>query len=480
MSGSLAKGTAILGIQQAVAFLGMMTLHVATGRYFGPEIYGLFSVVHAVLSLLVFTFLTGLPHAVTRFTAENREAARSVLRLGVLFQSAIGIALALGLYVGAGAAARLLDNASLLPLFQWGALALPMTGIALLYAHGMNGLHWFGRQALVLGAMSVLKVVAVLSFLAIGAGPAGAVRGLVFAAGGAAILALFLGRGIRGTEPFPAGRLVRYATQLGATYLAVAIWEQVDLLILESVGSVAADPGLFAAVSAVTAAPESIFFPLILTLFPAISRSSAAGETGEIARYLSRSLGWAFRLLCPLVAGSFFLGNDLLGLFYGTEYLAAAFAIGPLMVAILFYTLYQLMDTYLRASGHGGLSWRIAGGLLIVHIALDLILVPRFQLVGTVATMVASSVLAAAIVAVPVCRRLGIRANPLSIAKVLAAAAVAFIPLALWDPGDGKESVLLSVPLLAVYGALLYAFREINREDLSRIRQLVAKVRGRT
>ncbi len=150
------------------------------------------------------------------------------------------------------------------------------------------------------------------------------------------------------------------------------------------------------------------------------------------------------------------------------------------MVAILFYTLYQLMATYLRASGHGGLSWWVAGGLLIVHIALDLILVPRFQLVGTVATMVASSVLAAAIVAVPVCRRLGIRANPLSIAKVLAAAAVAFIPLALWDPGDGKESVLLSVPLLAVYGALLYAFREINREDLSRIRQLVAKVRGRT
>ena len=479
MSGSLTKGTAILGVQQVVTFASMMVLHVATGRYFGPEVYGLFSVVHAVLTLLVFTFLTGVPHAVSRFTAENRDAARSIVRWGLVLQAAIGIAIGFALGFGASRLGHVLANPSLTPLFRIAAWAFPFVGVSLAYVHALNGLHRFERQAIGLGSMTLLKVAGVLTFLALGAGPVGAMRGLVLAAVAACALIVLLGRGVGGTAAFPFGRLARYGFQLCATYLAVAVWEQIDLLILESVGTVREDPGLFTAAAAITAAPESIFFPLILTLFPAISRSTAAGATGDVAWYLSKSLGYAFRLLCPLAVGSFFLGNDLLGLFYGTEYLRAAFAIGPLVVAILFYTLYELMDTYLRASGRGSLSLAIAGVLLVAHVGLDLLLVPRWQLAGTIVTMVVSSVLAAGLVAIPVLRTLPVRPRALSILRVILASAIAFAPLAFWDPGDGKESVIASIPLLIVYFALLFALREIDGSDVVRLRTLVRALRPR-
>ena len=472
MSRTIARGTLVLAIQQVVAFGSMTLLHVATGRYFGPELYGLFSVAHAILSLLAFTFLSGVPQAVARFTAERSEAARAIARQGLLLQLAIGTLVAGGLFLGAGAASRWLGDSSLAPLLRLGALSLPFLGVTFLYVHSLNGLHRFGRQALALGAMNVFKVAAVIAFLLIGSGPLGAVRGLVLAAAAAALVAGLAARGLPGGEGFAMRDLARSGAQMSATIFAVAVWERVDLLMLGWLGSRPEDVGLFSAASTLTAAPASLLIPLVLTLLPAVSRASAAGAREDVARFVGQSIAWSYRFLCPLAIGAFVLADDLLGFFYGSEYLPAAFIIGPLVVGALFYALYEMLDTWLRGSGRANTSWRLAGMLLLGHVTLNLALIPRFELAGVVITTVVSAVAATVVTAVPAMRALGLRVGWIGAFRTAAAAVIAFAPLWFWNPGDGKESLAVAIPLLAVYVGLLFLFRELGPDDIRRARSL--------
>ena len=471
------RGTAVLGIQQAVALVTSTTLHVVTGRLLGPEAYGLFFVVHSVLSLGVWTFLAGLPDAVSRLTAENQRNALGILRTGVAYQAVVALLVAGVVYVSADPLAGLLGNDSLAPMLRLVSLAIPLTGVAYVYIQSLNGLHRFGRQAIALGALNVFNLVGVLLFLRVESGAViGAVRGLVYAAGATAVIAVFLSHGTpRGDGPASGGNLALQGLQFSMTYLAIAAWERVDLIMLQSLGNVPGDVGLFTAATAITAAPEAIFFPLLIALFPAIARSTAAGAVGETTWYMRKSLGYAFRGLCPLVVGSVFVGREILDVFYGDAYVNAGFAIGPLVLVVLFYTLYQLMDTYLRGSGRSALSVKIALSLLLVHVSLNFVLIPRFQLAGVLTTMVVTSILAAAVTGVPVSRLLALRVPWTSAIKIAVASYVAFVPFHFWNPG-GLGSLGLAVPCLAVYAGLLRLLRELDADDMGRARELARMV----
>jgi O-antigen/teichoic acid export membrane protein len=199
--GTVTRGTLYLGLQQVVAFLAMMVLHVASGRYFGPEVYGLFFVVNAVLTLLLVTFLSGIPHAVAKFTAEDTRKAIGILGRGFLIQCALSIVLAVALASTAGPLARLLGNASYEPLLRIGALAVPLLALAHLFIHVLNGMQWFRRQALALGALNVFKTLAVLFALGyLKGGARSAVWGLVAAAGLSMIVAGAFCRHLRGGD----------------------------------------------------------------------------------------------------------------------------------------------------------------------------------------------------------------------------------------------------------------------------------------
>jgi O-antigen/teichoic acid export membrane protein len=175
---------------------------------------------------------------------------------------------------------------------------------------------------------------------------------------------------------------------------------------------------------------------------------------------------------------AFVLSDDLLGFFFGSDYLPAAFTIGPLVVATLFYAVYELLDTWLRGSGRLAASWRIAGSLLVGHVALNLVLIPRWELAGVVVTTVLSAVAAAVVAAVPAVRALGLRPRWKGFVRPVVAAAIAFAPLVIWDPGSGKESLAAAIPLAAVYVALLFLFRELGPEELRRARALFTRSPG--
>lgn len=474
MTSSLTGGAALLGLHQAFAFFASSVLQVAAARYFGPEVYGVFAVANSLLALLLFTALTGVPHAVAGLTAAEPERASSVVRTGLGLQLAIGVVLGAALFLLAEPLARALGDPYFAGLLRWGALALPLTGAAYVWIFALNGLHRFGRQSAALVLLTGTKVAAVIIVLALGGGAHTAMQGIVVASAFAALGAAALARGMPGSGSFPAGRLAHTSLQLGATYVAVAVWDQSDLVLMRALGSEAADAGFLAAASAVAAAPGSLLAPLATALFPAVSRAAASGKLSALRASVSDATDFAYRALVPVTAFGIVFGGDIAELLFGTDYRDAGPAVAALLAGALAYALYEILDTVLRSGGRARLSWRIAGVALAVHVALSLVLIPRFGLGGAAWTRLLSSFLALAAVAIPTATWLGVRPRVVTVLRPLVAAMVAFAPFAVHDPG-GELAELFSGGLgFVLYLGVLWLLRGIRPDDVWRVQEIIA------
>jgi O-antigen/teichoic acid export membrane protein len=473
VSSSLTGGVTFLTMHQVFAFLATGVLQVVAARAFGPEAYGTFAIVQSLLAVLLFTALTGVPHAVAAETARDADCARGVVRSGVVLQLLIGGVLGVAVFALAGPVASWLGDPLLADLLRWLAPALPLTGAAYVWIFALNGLHRFGRQAAALVLLTGTKAGAVILVILFGGGAVAAMEGIAAAAALAVAGTAALLRDVPGLRPFPLRALAGPSLQLGATYVAVAIWDQSDLLLLRAFGANAADVGLLAAASTVAAAPVSLFAPLATALFPAVSRAVAAGTLDSLRDSVSVAVDLAYRALVPLLAFGVVFGPDLAAVLFGAEYRAAGRALAVLLVGSLGYAVYEILDTVLRAGGRARLSWQVAGVALLAHVGCGAVLMPRYGLDGAAWTRLLSSGIAVAAVGFPVARWLALRPGAVTVGRPLVAAAAAFVPFVGHVP-SGIGGLLLGGAGFLIYLGVLALLRGIHADDVRRVREITA------
>ncbi len=476
MNKSLIRGTCILGSQQFVTFLAAMTIHVAIGRNFGPETYGLFSLVSAILSIILLSFLMGIPHAVSKFTAETQGCAANILSKGFWSQMTLASGLGMVLFFLAPVIAFLLGDPRLAPLLRLASFAIPLTAGAFVFTNSLNGMRAFGRQAVGLGSLTVFKMFAILAFLIFGFGIDGVVLALPISAAAAFVLSGALCRKVTGNRRINVKKLFRFGAQICFAETLLTVWYYVGLVLLKYLGSDLADVGLFTAVEAITSAPESLFLPLFVALYPNVAYSLSIGAKQEVASHIRNSVYYAFLIMCPLVIGSGFIGKELMGVFYGEAYVRVSFAVAPLVAAVLFRSLFELLDTYIRASGKGALSIRIAAAVLITHTGLCFLLIPPFGLRGLVAAVVISAMIAFLMAGAYVRKVFKLRVNWISVSKIVVCSIIVFMPL-YFSSLNGIWAILSTVPCLLVYPVLLILLGELERDDLNRIKGLAQQAR---
>lgn len=469
MKESPSTGMVVLGAQQVFACVSALVIHVATGRLLGPESYGMFSVVSAVLQALTFVFLTGIPLAASKYTAEDDRFAASIRRKGLAIQSVAGLLAAALLYVGAHELAALLGNRDLAPLLRTGAFALPCLAVGHVYVYQLNGLRAFRKQAVALASLNLFKMLATLAFLLLGYGLGGVVRGWIVSAVLFFAVSRWLGGGIAGSHEIATRKLFRLGGLFFMVYLAVAAWGQIDLVMLEVLGNEPGDVGLFTAASTLAWAPASLFYPLLLVQFPSVSQAAGSGAPGEVRRSLERSLSLSFMILCPLVVGAHVAGRELLALFYGRQFAGAGFVLGPLAVGVLFFTIYEIMDTYIRAMGRGFASAGVTCTMLALHFVSNWILIPRFQLLGVAISAATMSVLACILAGAYLARVVQPRFPWASFGRTLALSVLAFVPYLLWSPRGPVLGIAALLPCLALYLGLLLRFEAAAAAEIRRI-----------
>lgn len=466
MSRRLARGTALLGVQEGVTFVAALALHILIGRSLGAEGYGSYALILSVVTVCTLGALLGLPHALSRAAALAGRVTQALLgrALRVQLWIALGIT-AVGL-AGAAPLAALMGLPELAGLLRLGLLSLPLAALTLVWLYAANGVEAFGVQALGQGAMTVLRLVVTAVALWLGYGLWGTAAAMPVAA--ALTLAVVWGAARRlvapdGAEEPGGAALNRDALAFTGTFALVNLWLYVDPLLIAALTEGTREVGLFNAAATIGSAPEALFAPLILALFPVL-----AADADRAADRTRRAARWAWLIFCPLIVGSVWIAADLVTLTFGPAFAEAAGVLPLLVGAAFLKTLYYFGDGFLRASGRRGTAVWIVGLALGLNVALGLLLIPALGGTGAALASVLSGLAAAGLGLWPVRGRWS-AADTSAALWPLPCALVAFAPFALLA-APGIWALVLSLACIGLYGLALNAVGVLSRAEIASLR----------
>jgi O-antigen/teichoic acid export membrane protein len=371
-----ARGTLILTAAQAWHALSGYLVFVAVARALGQARYGDFTVVLWTVMTTEAFITEGVPRAVSYFTAQKPESARSLVHAGLLHTGIAAVAAFGGLVLLAPwIASSFWGDPALAAPVRLLALDIPaFLGFAVL-AQAINGLHRFNRQAVVWFGYSTLKLVAVLVAARLGTDLGTVLAGYVIASIGGSLVAVLLGWGPvrQGTAASSvAGReLWTFGFPVALQALLLLVLVNLDLWMAKGPGKAGGLAlGAYGAAATLARALHFIFRGFADALFPAVARALAAGDAGQARRSTRKAISLLLGLLLPAVGLATGTARVVLPLLFGEPgYADGAEILHGIGPAAAGWTLTALLVALLSAAGRERLALGVLAAMAAITMA---------------------------------------------------------------------------------------------------------------
>jgi O-antigen/teichoic acid export membrane protein len=460
----------------------------------GPDRFGLWALL-SVVSGLYLSVDFGLSGALTRFVAEFRatgdtRALRGTSTLAALMYAAITLAFAIALVALRGPLLDLMRvPAGLRPEAERAWLAAVMAGI-----HRLD--VWNGISA----GVTLLQLGAIAAALVLGRG----LVALMLASGASYAVGTIVGwiviRRLApdvgfGALPAPPGlfrRLARFGGALQVINLAVLAQLQLEKILFGvflSLGAVGQYEFGFRLALGLWAIPQVMIPPLL----PASAHLDATGDLERLRRLYRRASRYLLAIAFPLAAGIVALAPAAFVAWLGPGHRDAALCAAGLSVMMGVVAVTWAGSIFVRGMGRPGVEARYQVVAVATHVALALVLVPRFGVAGGMLALSVSGLVGALVFIVSFHRLfrepLGRFAREVFAGPALAAlaggiaaalAGGAFDPgLAAWSRGEAIARLALGMGAgLAVTLATLALTRALRVDEIRELASL-ALTRGR-
>jgi O-antigen/teichoic acid export membrane protein/Mrp family chromosome partitioning ATPase len=462
--GAICNQAALLGVTLLVA------------RRLGRIDVGVYAQAYAFLALLSPLAMIGLTQGLTRFVAvqladRDPGAVRGTVRLGVGLATAVAAAIGSVLFVAGPWLARAAFHEPRLTFpLQIVALALPpsaFTAAALAATQGYRTMRPFALIGLIFEPVARLGIAAVL--LLAGMELRGVMVALLASNLVAAVLAAVALRRVMGPPTAPATYLPRKLLAFSAVswFAGLAstglIWADILLLgLLDSSGQV----GVYNVATRLVHLATFVMLPINAAFAPRIADLDHRGQTESLRHTYGLAASWIIRLSLPAFVLLMVFPRQLLAVFGG------GFAVGAAVTMIL--AVGKLVDA---ATGPCGLMLNMSGRPslnvldnivgLVVNVALNLLLIPRYGIVGSALAWAVSLCLVNGARVVQVWQAMRMLPwEPAAAKGVVAAAAatVAAVAVRASTLPRAEKLAVGAVAVLAVYlGALL--LQGLSAED---------------
>jgi O-antigen/teichoic acid export membrane protein len=456
---SLARTVAVTTVSlvagRIVALLAGIGATAIASRYLGLDGFGALTLAMAIVSLLALLTDLGMSTMAVREIARapqlERRIVGNVRTLGLAF-SACASVLLVGIAEVAYADQSLVRHAILILSVQ--LLTSPLLSSA--RAH---------LQARQLGPRIALGDVA-LALAMFGASAGAAAADLGFEAMVAAVSFGYLAQAVTLTAlmrpdtrwAWNVGRkswrvLLVISLPFGATVIVNYLYFRLDVVLLSLISGtrdVAVYGLAYRVLEGLMVLPSYFMF----ALFPEIAR--LAGERERVDGIVRAALATMEALALPLVLFFFVFAGDVVRLIGGGAYADAAWVVRILMLALAISYLSGVYGHALPALGLQNMLFRWSLVVLGVNLAVNLALIPSFDVIGAAMAVVISEAVAFAVVR-HLYSRAGTppkpRVNPrMMLAGALMVAAVA--PMLLF--GDDAGTTLAALALGSVVGSAVY------------------------
>ena len=385
-----------LTASEVVFNVAAYVVHAAVGRILGPADYGRYGLVVTLTTMVIVLVGNGIPTAMSKYLSEHFEQSpekiHAIKKQAAFLQALVIGGLTVAFFFLAPVLSFLLKDPTLTPLFQISSLIIPAFAAASFYHHYFTGLHLFKLQAIT----KIFRSFARVGFIILAAWylhVEGAVGGYVLAplfTFGAAILIdeLYIKRklemGVKTASEFvfPAKAILVYAWPLTVFLIFYEFILTLDLYFVKALLQDDYKTGLYNAAITVGRIPYYLFYALAVMLLPAISKTTAENNVVETEALVNKSLRLLALLLFPLVTLLIVYAPQVLHFFYGHRYDAAADAMNVFALGVGFLTVFYVLSFALNGAGLVKVPMKLTFFGLLGMIALNFLLIPRFEIVG--------------------------------------------------------------------------------------------------
>ncbi|MBA2706930.1 MAG: polysaccharide biosynthesis protein [Gemmatimonadaceae bacterium] len=384
-----------LGSSEIVARAAGFAATLILTRKLGVDAFGMLGFAIAVTTYFGVAVTVGIADIGAREVARDPAAARQL----AVDATAVRLLIALA---GAGAIVVLGLTVAGSPLQLHVVVLSALTLIPFALDTG-----WVFRGLSRNSVVGVALLVAQLSFLAgvmlLIQRPADVARVPLIQFGGELLAAAFLmamlfGRRIPSASLAGGIRLFRQSGFITASRLLRSIIVTFDVLLLGLMAS-NRDLGLYTAAYRVCILVMTIAVATHVVFQPAISRA-ALGPASTLTDVLTRSISLTSAVVLPLVAGGIVLSAPLLSFFFGSDYAAGYQAFSILLLSIGLLSLHGTVHNVFVSLHRTRQETVIFAAGASVNIALNLVLIPRFGIVGAATATLAAeaSILIASVI----------------------------------------------------------------------------------
>lgn len=455
---------------KAASFLFVVVVARAVEvREFG---YFSFAISFVPLFLLLGTF--ALDGVLVREIARDPGALSELFGAGLVVRCSLGLA---GLALAVALAPLFVGGGTALAAVAIVGLALFLDELSSLVGAVFKAFEQMQLYALLILVNRLLSTALALGALALGKGLVavcvtyllGSLGALVF--GAVALRRRFPAAGIRDVRAPVVRRLVQTAAPLGVAGVFNTAVFRVDAVMLQAIrGPV--ELGLYGAAYRFF---ETLLFATWALSSAALPRMSRAGAGTETKRTFELTAGLVVTFYLPIAVGAPFAAEWLMTTIFSARYADAAAIIPVLAAAASFYGLAYLARMGALALGEGSAIAWIAGGVLAVNVAGNLVAIPRWGFEGAAWTMLLTEAVEAALLLGLFARTSG-APSVRRIALVPGLAAGCMLGALLLS--ETRDGAALAVGAL-VYTAALAAFgRLVARDQLRAVCSILRPARG--
>lgn len=401
-----------LTVSEIIYNISGFVVHSAAGRILGPEDYGRFGLIVTLTTMIIILIGNGIPTAMSKYLSEVFETdpgkiygiKRSALKLQMLLMGSVTLAF----FLLAPVFSFFLHDPSLTPLFRLSALIIPTFAAASFYFYYFTGLHFFRMQAVLKTIRSFARIIFII-LLAYLFGIRGAISGYILAPIVVFVVAFFydeilikryfpIAHENKTASLFSAKTIFQYAWPLTLFLLFYECILTLDLYFVKSLLRSDYQTGIYNAAITVGRIPYYLFYALTIILLPAISKTTAENDTKETEKLVNTSLRLMTLLLFPLVTLLIAYAPQVLNIFYGAKYIAAADPMNIFALGVGFLTVFYVLSFALNGAGLVKIPMKLAFFGFLGMIVLNFLLIPKFALIGAaMATTSVSFVLTVAI-----------------------------------------------------------------------------------
>lgn len=440
-----AKGGSISFIGRTFEYIVRFIFSILVARAIGAEQYGLYTLGLTIVPILSMLALLGLQTGVVAYLApairENDEK-----KIWRIIQISAGIPALLSIFFGVvlfilsePIAIQGFHDPRLITLFQIVSVSIPMDAISFIAYQII--ISYKKPQYSVLAhnvVLPVAKLLLSMGFLALGMGVVGIILAHVIASAFGFILIIYyvnslfsLKRPITPTKQMTV-ELLKYSLPVHLGWVLNIIRGTLETIVLGFVGLISG-VGIFAVAARISSLGTLLFLSVGNISTPLIAEFHNRGEMEQLERLYKTTTKWVLMFNLPLFLTFVFFSKPILSIF-GGDFTNGSTALIVLAVGNLVYTGTGIGANILDMTNHTKFNSINSAILIVVTITTDLLLIPRWGVIGAAAASSFSTVIVNLICLVEVYILLKIRPYGREIIKPLIAISITTVILLLINP----------------------------------------------